>query len=415
LEHCRLRQLAALLWPGVIALAVELRPSTLGLEAAFPLLLYSVIVAAVGFYARSFVASLAAAAALMYLTPLPPAWSALFVLPSAVIVFAFAIIRGLYDSVLEYISFPGPYRLSPVLASASAVSAVAYAYPDFAFHHYFLPSAALTAAIASRQDHPVKALLLALAAATGHLGAAAAALYASAAPLPPLSCGRDIVGGLKAFEAETSPARGVAYVPERRWRARVLACSQPGPAAVDLGGAFTVWVYLEEGGLELAGRLARRYSSEVLVLDFDSPGPSTVEEVVDYASSGADMLGLASLPRDALERAVAQLAPAWPGVLVAKACSGLPDDVLLRLLDAPRLIIVTCTLQTDRLFPRQGRGKNLALIGYLSDTASLTALVERLLPGWSQAAVRLVEDGYLLAAPYCGPRIALVDPREGHL
>jgi len=100
---------------------------------------------------------------------------------------------------------------------------------------------------------------------------------------------------------------------------------------------------------------------------------------------------------------------------MAKACSGLADQALLRLLDAPRLVVVTCTLPTDRLFPRQGKGRNLALIGYLSDTASLAALVERLMPGWSQAVVRLVERGYMLAAPYCGPRTALVDPREGHL
>jgi len=314
LEHCRIRQLAALLWPGIIALALELRPAGFGFAAIASHVAYPIVVAAVGLYARSFVAALAAAAALAYLAPAPAEWTMLLVLPSAAMVFALAVLRGLYDSVLEYVAFPGPYRLSPVLAAASAVSAVFYAYPDLATHPYYLPSAALTAAIASRQESPARALLLALTAAAGHLGAAAAALYAAAAPLPPLSCGLDRLGLLRAFEVETSPGRGIAYVPERRWRARVLACSQRGPAAVELGNSFTVWVYSERDGLETALRIARTRSSEVLVLDFDAPGPLTAEEVVDYASAGADTIGLASIPLDSLEHAIARIAPTWPGV-----------------------------------------------------------------------------------------------------
>ncbi len=319
---------------------------------------------------------------------------------------------GPSDAVVEYLTYPSRMRVSPLLAAAASALLFREVAGSAASYPYYPALVVASALVSAKQARPLIAAVLAALSGTGQYAAPGILLYAGIAPLPPIACGRDPIGRLVAYEASTSPGRALnaRRAPWWTWRTRIVACSEPSTASINLGERFTIWLYSSEWR-RLAQSLARALGRSVLVVDLDLEGPPTLSEV-ERTLARESFVGLRSLPppeRDAALSLIPGILGGRKGVIVAVgSCSGIDQGKLAFLDDVDALIVGSCSLPEGRLMTRPRSGRNLALIGEVPDTEALRNTLESLVPGWSDVLVDALARGLLVATPYCGPRIALI-------
>jgi len=365
-----------------------------------------------GTLSRSIVAGAASAVGLDYLLSREPGGVSGLILYAAI--FFFLTVRaargGVYDSVLEYLLFPGKVYLSPVLAAGASTALAYWLGLSIVEYKYYLPAVAFSALVAARQVSPLRAMVIGFLAGLGPLWAPAAALYASTAPLPPITCGSRIIGILHAVEAVTSPTRSIGGPASVRWKDRVIACSEHSPARVGLGRVYTILVFSKDW-LPIATSLAQDYTGVKMVFDLDAGNYRPSRSLL--ALAGIEYVNLHGVE---LHEAISEIhdRSSSASLIILGSCEK-PLELLLQLAppDKPA-IIGSCMLPQGRLFPVR-RGDMVALIGDTGDPAALASILETLQPQWARRLADLVGAGYLIATPYCGPRLAVVKPlRPSH-